>query len=252
MTRAFRESLAGRGIGGRKGFRLRGGEISRVEGFSDAVFAFAVTLLVVSLEVPRTFHELSETIRGFLAFGVCFALLIVIWREHYVFFRRYGLQDNTTIWLNATLLFVMLFYVYPLKFVFNLVFAGVTGAPSEIARPGGATERVIENAQVPTLFLVYGAGIMALYLLLALLYAHAYRQRAVLEMTPLEVFDTRASVVAHLLAVSIGGLSCLVAVTVPLRMVGLAGFCYFLFAPVMAAHGVLSARRRKRLEAAAA
>jgi hypothetical protein len=35
-------------------------------------------------------------------------------------------------------------------------------------------------------------------------------------------------------------------------MAGLAGFCYFLFAPVMATHGVLSARRRKRLEAAAA
>jgi len=252
MTRAFRQSLADRGIGSREGFRLRGGEITRVEGFSDAVFAFAVTLLVVSLEVPRTFHELSETMRGFLAFGVCFALLIVIWREHYVFFRRYGLQDNTTIWLNAALLFVMLFYVYPLKFVFNLVFAGVTGTPTELAHPGGTTERVIEYAQIPTLFLIYGAGIMALYLLLALLYVHAYRRRANLELTPLEVFDTRTSVVAHLLAASIGALSCLVAVTAPLRMAGLAGFCYFLFAPVMAAHGVYSARRRKRLEAAAA
>jgi uncharacterized membrane protein len=252
MTRAFRESLADRGIGSREGFRLRGGEITRVEGFSDAVFAFAVTLLVVSLEVPRTFHELSDTMRGFLAFGVCFGLLIVIWREHYVFFRRYGLQDNGTIWLNAALLFVMLFYVYPLKFVFNLVFAGVTGTPTEIAHPGGTTERVIENAQIPTLFLIYGAGLMALYLLLALLYGHAYRRRGDLELTSLEVFDTRASIVAHLLAASIGALSCLVAVTAPLRMVGLAGFCYFLFPPVMAAHGVLSARRRKRLAAAAA
>ena len=60
------------------------------------------------------------------------------------------------------------------------------------------------------------------------------------------------SVVAHLLAAAIGALSCLVAVTAPVRMAGLAGFCYFLFAPVMAAHGVLSARRRKRFEAAAA
>jgi Endosomal/lysosomal potassium channel TMEM175 len=246
MTRAAREALAGTSIGRKDGFRWRGGEISRIEGFSDAVFAFAITLLVVSLEVPRTFHELATTMRGFLAFAVCFTLLIVIWHEHYVFFRRYGLQDTGTIWLNAALLFVMLFYVYPLKFVFNLVLSDFTGSPSVVATPGGGTERVIENAQVPTLFLIYGAGIIALYGLLALLYVHAYRQRERLELTPVETFDTRASIVAHLLAVGIGLVSVAVALTVPERLVGLAGFTYFLFGPVMGVYGSITGRRRRR------
>jgi uncharacterized membrane protein len=246
MTRAVREHLAAKGAGRRDGFRWRGGEISRVEGFSDAVFAFAVTLLVVSLEVPRTFHELAGVMRGFLAFAVCFTLLVVIWREHYVFFRRYGLQDTTTIWLNAALLFVTLFYVYPLKFVFNLVLAGITGAPE------GGAEPVIEAGQIPALFVIYGAGIIALYLLLALLYVHAYRKRGELELNLVEAFDTKASIVGHLLAAAIGAVSIVIALTVPPRMVGLAGYTYFLFGPVMAVYGTVAGRRRRRLESAAA
>ena len=35
-----------------------GREVSRIEGFSDAVFGFALTLLVVSLEVPDNFDAL--------------------------------------------------------------------------------------------------------------------------------------------------------------------------------------------------
>jgi uncharacterized membrane protein len=247
VTRALRSSLAGKGWGQEDGFRWRGGEISRLEGFSDAVFAFAVTLLVVSLEVPRTFHELTGVMRGLPAFAVCFTLLVVIWQEHYVFFRRYGLQDAATLWLNAGLLFVMLFYVYPLKFLFTLVLAPLTGTPTEVPRPGGGTEQIIELAQVPRLFLIYGAGVIALYALLALLYAHAYRRRGELDLTPLEEFDTRASIRAHLLAAGIGAFSIAVALTVPLRLVGLAGFTYFLFGPVMGIHGVWTGKRRKRL-----
>src|SRR5215470_19075838 len=122
-------------------------EVSRVEGFSDAVFAFAITLLVVSLEVPKTFDELVSVIRGFPAFAICFALLFQVWWRHYQFFRTYDLEDAYVIAWTGVLLFVVLFYVYPLKFVWSLPFAELQGRR--------VSADVIAVGQTPVLFAIY-------------------------------------------------------------------------------------------------
>src|SRR5947209_17313893 len=67
------------------GFRLRGAEVTRLESFSDAVFGFALTLLVVSLEVPKSVGDLMTTMRGFPAFALCFLFLGLLWNGHYKF-----------------------------------------------------------------------------------------------------------------------------------------------------------------------
>jgi len=92
--------------------------------------------------------------------------------------------------------------------------------------------------------ILFGSG----YVLLAFLYLHALRRRQSLELTPLETFDTRASIVTHLLAAGVGLVSIAVALVVPVRLVGLAGYAYFLFAPVMTVNGMISGRRRRRWE----
>ena len=243
MTRALRRKLAASGVGARPGFRLRGGEVTRLEGFTDAVFAFAVTLLVVSLEVPRTYEELMDVMRGFVAFAICFAVLVSIWHEHFVFFRRYGLHDGPIVWLNAALLFVVLFYVYPLKFLFTLVINQVF---LRLPSPEGS---VTTFGQARELFVVYGSGVIAVFGMLGLLYAYALKRRGELDLDRIELFDTRASLTRNLLAAGVGVVSIVIAFTVPDRMIGLAGYAYFLFAPVFAMHGSMAGSRRRRLPA---
>src|SRR5215467_3572402 len=173
-------------------FRWRGGEITRLEGFTDAVFAFAVTLLVVSLEVPKTFQDLVIAMKGFVAFGICFTILVQIWYYHYKFSRRYGLQTVYTVVLTAALIFVVLFYVYPLKFLFTLAVGGMSGGatvPAEQLR-----HMVNTYHELSQLWLIYSAGVIAVYLLLALLYKHAYKKRRELELNEYETMVTRHAI----------------------------------------------------------
>jgi len=234
--------------GHEKGFRWRSGEITRFEGLSDAIFAFAVTLLIISLEVPETFSELVHSMRGFAAFALCFALLIWFWYNQYIFFRRYALEDKTTLVLNAALLFLVLFYVYPLKFLAQLMMSQILGFGIEVHRPGGGVEKMIEGSQGSQLLTLYGLGFFAIFGVFVLLYAHAYRRRAELELDPREVLLTRSSIESHLATAGVAALSVLIAAAAPARFVGWAGWTYFLIGPLQAVVGTLGGRRMRRLE----
>jgi uncharacterized membrane protein len=218
-------------------FRWRGEDVSRVEGFSDSVLAFAVTLLVVSLEVPKTFDELLATMRGVFAFAICFYLLLIVWYEHYKYFRRYGLNDTPTLWLNSALLFITLMYIYPLKFLFTYLIDLLLG----FAR----TEK-IEPSQVPLLMVIYGAGFVAVQLVFALMYLRAYSLRDALELDARELSVTREEIQGCLLNISVGLASVAIAVLGGAATVSWAGYVYVLIFPLQTINGrVMDSRRRK-------
>jgi hypothetical protein len=218
------------------GFRIRGLEVTRLEGFTDAVFGFALTLLVVSLEVPKTFGDLMETMRGFLAFAACFAILAMIWNRHYIYSRRYGLEDGFVRFLTCVLLFVVLLYVYPLKFLFHLTVNGMLlqGKRGQLTHAEGSL-----------LFVIYGLGFAAVWFAFAALYLHAWRKRGPLELNELERFDTRWEIYDVLWTAAVGLGSTGMAVTV--SKVDLAGYAYFALFVIKPIHRALHRRKRKEL-----
>jgi len=209
-----------------KGFRWRGGEIARIEGLSDAVFAFAVTLLVVSLEVPKTFTELALVMRGFFPFAVCFALLMQVWYEQYRYYRRYNLQDPYSTFLNCVLLFLVLFYVYPLKFLFTVLVNEWMGFGTRVQLPNGHWENMIERNQFPRLMAIFSAGYIAVSVIFILLFVHALRKREALELEEREIFATKTTIGAAFINVTAGLASLSVALLAPARYAGFAGIVY--------------------------
>jgi uncharacterized membrane protein len=245
----IREKLIENEIGTTGKFRLRGREVSRVEALSDAVFGFAITLLVVSLEVPRTFDALMEMMRGFIAFAICFAILILVWYQQYKFFRRYGLNDALTFVLNAVLLFVVLFYVYPLKFVWTLLVNMALGVDNRVLSPAGEMVAPVLGNQMGQLMIVFSLGYVAVFTVFALLYFRAYTKRGELKLNRLEVFDTRTELVENFLQICVGLLSIGLASRGTHGFVALSGFCYMLIGPLITVYAMRAGKKRKELEA---
>ncbi len=200
----FRKHFIGKNEGAGKHFKLRGREVTRLEGFSDAAFGFAITLLVFSQQVPDTFDALIDTMRGFFSFAICFIILFRVWYVQNLFFRRYDMQDGYTVTLNGILILVVIFYVYPLKFLMSLIVDRFLGGSTTIKMPDGSVKAIIESSQLPALYNYYFAGFATVGLVFGLLYYHAYRNRAELDLDAVEIFETKADILNYVIVVGIG------------------------------------------------
>lgn len=212
---------------GERHFRWRGGEISRLEGLTDSVFAVALTLLIVRTEVPDDIETLMQSFRDLPAFAACFALFSMLWYYHFQFHRRFGLENLYTIFLNLCLLFLILIYAFPTKFIFTVLNRKVYG------------DRVDFGPSGNTLMLFYSGGVVGIFTLYTLMHVHAYRHRAVLELTTVEEHITRTTIREHLIHVGVGVVSLALALA---GMGALAGLIYFVVGPLQALNGFLSAR----------
>jgi len=230
---------------GESRFRWRGAGVSRIEGLSDGVFALCLTLLIVSLDVPSDFAALQSAFRRAPVFLLTFAMMGWLWFLHHQFHRRFGLEDGVTVAWNLALLFLVLLYVYPLKYLAGSLcqMSGIVDRPPDLGPEFLAAGLRAED--VRALMLLYSGGFVAIFAALAMLYRHAWALRDRLGLDEAERVLTRATLVEMWLCTGIGVLSLLFAAAGG-KLTGLAGFVYWLLGPIFGLHG---RRTRKRLAA---
>jgi uncharacterized membrane protein len=94
---------------------------ARLESFSDGVFAFAITLLVLGIQVPELRNGGDQELRFALVHSLSqlvpyvtsFATIGIIWLNHHSLFHSVQRVDHATLTLNLLLLLIVSFIPYP-------------------------------------------------------------------------------------------------------------------------------------------
>lgn len=222
-----------------RGFRLRGMEMTRLEAFMDAAFAFSVTMMVISVErVPDNITELLAAFRHVPAFMMSIAVLGIFWRGHWLWSRRYGLEDGASIFISWVLLVTILIYIYPLKVVFGgmwyLLSDGRVGQPISIQTA----------AQARALFAVFAIGFTAIAVEILLLNVRAWRLRDALRLDARERAVTRQEITGWAVPTLVGLTSLVLSLTLPIRLVAWSGWIYFSMILLVPLHAHLTRRWR--------
>ena len=205
----------------------RGDKSTRVGAFVDAAFAFALTLLVIAGDrIPASVEELLQALKSLPAYALGFLLMLKFWTAHVAWSRRFGLDDAPTRRLSLLLVFLVLVFVYPMKMVFGALCSALTFGwlPANFA--------ITSLHEVPVLFIVFGVAFGSLGTVMWLLYAHAWRKRDEIGLSPRERIDTRIKLWSWALIPAVAMLSIVSALLIPAKpgvgwWLGFPGFIYF-------------------------
>ena len=97
-------------------------ETDRIEAFSDGVFAIAITLLVIELQLPDTregsvWHGLVHEWPQFAAYLTSFFIIGIMWANHHSIFRSIVRADRVLLFLNLLLLLWTTLLPFPTRLV---------------------------------------------------------------------------------------------------------------------------------------
>ena len=191
--------------------RIRRHQPTRLEGFVDSAFAFAVTLIVISIgHVPSDVPEMLQALRGLPTFAVCFLLISRFWAMHRFWSRHYDIEDQTAVRLSLILVFLVLVYVYPLRLLFSITFGSMTNNWL-IEQPIA----IHDIGEMRSAYVVFGLGLAAIAAVFALMFRHALRLAADIGLSPDEVIVTRARVIGWTCTVGVALVSIALALVLP-------------------------------------
>ncbi len=209
---------------------LRGESMSRIETFVDAAFAFAFTMLVISIdEIPRSPQELFELSRDIPAFILSAMLIGTVWLAHSNWSRTFGLQDSITIYLSLALVMLVLIFVYPIKLMMQstVVYMSLVVFDTDLFDNGLFENAGWANNEVADLFVYFASGLIALALITIAFYLNSLRYRVELRLNGFEISFCRETILDWILVIATALVSIVTALNSDAEGTAMSGFVYF-------------------------
>jgi uncharacterized membrane protein len=227
-----------------KGFRLRGMQMTRLETFIDAAFAFAISMLVIAAQqIPDNIQTLLAAFKNVPTFVCSIAVLGIFWRGHWLWSRRYGLEDSASILISWAMIVTILIFIYPLKAIFGamwyLLSSGQVGQPFSLH----TTE-----SQARTIFAIYALGLVAISAEILLLNLRAWQLREPLRLNERESVVTRGELSGWSIPVGVGIVSLVSALILPAEQIHWSGWVYFSMIILVPLHDFFHERRLKAVQ----
>src|SRR5215467_14539820 len=219
------------------GFRLRGIAMTRLETFIDATFAFAITMLVIAArQMPADIETLLAAFKNVPAFVASIVVLGIFWRGHWLWSRRYGLEDGVSIFISWAMIVTILIYIYPLKAIFSSMWFSLSGGRvGHMLGPHSEPE-------LRALFAVFALGFSAISLEMLLLNLRAWQLREPLRLNARERATAFREVTGWSIPVAVGMISLVFALALPRDQIEWSGWIYFSLGILVPLHRAYSKR----------
>jgi len=202
--------------------------LNRLLAFSDGVFAIAITLLILTIDIPEVPpadpDKLGSFLRilapEFLSFCISFAVVGLYWISHHRKFRYIKRYDEGLLWLNLLFLFAVVILPFP-------------------------TEVIGDYSDQPAAMVLYGGSLAFAGFCAAGLWWYAAGSFRLVDRTDLSEHEVRSSLLYSLAPAFIF----LASAGIAFVHVGLAQFLWFLPLPIYIGIELSRHRARKRLDA---
>jgi len=200
-------------------------------------------LVIATQQIPDDIETLLAAFRNVPAFVASIIVLGIFWRDHWLWSRRYGLEDGASIFISWVMIVTILIYIYPLKAIFSSMWFLISGG-----RVGHMLGPHSES-QVRALFAVFALGFAAIALEMVLLNLRAWRLREPLRLNARERVMTFHEVTGWSVPsvpVGVGIISLVLALFLPRQHIEWSGWIYFSMAILVPLHRAYSMGKPKQ------